>query len=210
MITNVTLRGDFIHVAVGCTDANGAAIDPSAAEAHFFRVSQLSGDLYPDESIGVEGVLTLAKKGGETGFYGAALELGGVDPGQFVVLFKATIGGTNTIAVDYLELGEDPHLYRCVANAVYANGANTLTVNAWLTDHGVTMVDPLDCTFTLYDDSGAEVFAGLTSNSPDGRGVFKLTKSAPGLSYDKSYYGKVEIYDGLRSFSSLVGLVTVE
>ena len=210
MLTHVTLRGDFIHVAIACTDANGAAIDPSAAEARFYKVSQTSGALSLDTRVGNNGVVTLTKQVTETGFFGGATEISGIAETQFVILFKATIGGTAAIAVDYLHLDEDPHLQGCVANAVYANATDTLTVNAWLTDHGHTVTEPYDCTFNLYDDTGAAVFAELTSTSADANGVFRFTKVAPGLAHDKSYYGKVEIYDLFGTHSSLIGLVTVE
>ncbi|HUW30987.1 MAG TPA: hypothetical protein VM223_05190 [Planctomycetota bacterium] len=210
MLTHVSVRGDFINAAIACTDVNGAAVDPSAAEARFYIVSQISGSPALDTRIGVNGVVALSKQAGETGFWGAAVETAGLGPNQYVVLFKAVIGGTASIAVDYLEIEEDMHLPGCVANAVYANSSDTLTVNAWLTDHGRTITDPIDCIFTLYNDAGAPVFSELFSDSPDANGVFRLTKTAPGLSHDRSYYGKVVIYNGIGLYSSLIGLVTVE
>jgi len=210
MLTHVTLRGDFINAAIACTDATGAAIDPSSAEARFYLVSQIDGSLSLDVRIGTDGVLTLAKQAGQTGFWGGAVDIATLDPAQYVILFKAVIGGTTSIAVDFLEIEEDPHLIGCVANAVYSNSADALTVNAWLVDQGRHVADPIDCTFTLYDDAGSPVFSELYSDSPDANGVFRLTKSAPGLSHDKTYYGKVDIYAVSGLYSSLIGLVTVE
>jgi len=210
MLTHVSVRGDFIHAAIACTDVNGAAVDPSAAEARFYMVSQINGGLGLDIRIGVNGVVTLTKQAGQTGFWGAAVEISGLGTPQYVILFKAVIGGTTSIAVDYLEIEEDMHLPGCVANAVYANSSDTLTINAWLTDHGRTITNPIDCIFTLYNDAGAPVFSELFSESPDSNGVFRLTKTAPGLSHDRSYYGKAVIYNGIGLYSSLIGLVTVE
>jgi len=211
VLTHVTVLGEFVHVAAGCTDADGEAVDPSAAVAKFFRVSQSDGSLFPDPNIGSNGVLTLAKEGDETGFWGAALEVAGLEAGQFVVLFRATIGGTETVGVDYLEVGEDPHLRECAANAVYANSSDTMTVNAWLVDHGRVVSDAAECLFTLFDDAGEEVLAEpLVSDAADENGVFRLTAEGPGLCHDRSYYGKVAVSDGLRTYSGLVGLVTVE
>jgi len=210
MLTHVSVRGDFIHAAIACTDANGAAIDPSSAEARFYLVSQVDGSPSLDTRIGVNGVVTLSKQAGQTGFWGGAVDIAPLAPAQYVILFKATIGGTTSIAIDFIEIDEDHHLIGCVANAVYANSSNTLTVNAWLSDHGRPVTDPIDCTFTLYNDAGAPVFSELFSDSPDANGVFRLTKTSPGLSHDKSYYGKVEIYTGTGLYSSLIGLVTVE
>ena len=210
MLTHVTVRGDYIHVAIACTDANGGAIDPTSAEARFYKVSQTSGALLLDTRIGTGGVLTLVKQADETGFYSASIEVAGLGETQYVLLFKAVIGGTNAIAVDYLHIDEDPHVRGCVANAVYANATDTLTVNVWLTDQGLAVTVPFDCTFTLYDDTGEAVFAALYSAECDANGVFRFTKAAPGLSHDQTYYGKVDIYDDYGIHSGLVGLVTVE
>jgi len=208
MLTRVTVRGDYLRICIACTDSFGAAVDPTQAQAYFFKVSQENGGLFLDTNIGSNGVMTLSKEGSHTGFYGAALDLGGLPPAQYVVLFKAEIDGVDAIAVDYLELGEDEHLYRCVANAVYDEEEDLLTVNAWLVDHSGTVSFPADVEFTLYDDTGTELFA-LTSFDADDNGVFRVTRSEPGLALAKAYYGKVEIYDGFEIYSSLVGLVTV-
>jgi len=208
MLTRVTVRGDYLRICIACTDLFGAAVDPAQAQAYFFKVSQENGGLFLDSNIGSSGVLTLSKEGSHTGFYGAALDLGGLPAAQYVVLFKAQIEGIDTIAVDYLELGEDEHLYRCVANAVYNEGDDLLTVNAWLVDHSGTVNFPADVEFTLYDDTGTELFQ-LASFDADDNGVFRVTRSEPGLTLGKAYYGKVEIYDGFEIYSSLVGLVTV-
>ena len=210
MLTQVTVLDGFVHVAVGCTDGDGGAADPVWAEVRFFRVSPMSGELVPATEFGVDGVVSLVKQASETGFYGAALNLDGVEPGQFVLLFRALIGGTSAINVDYLRVEGDGRERRCVANAVYSGESDALTVNAWLTCEGGCVEGALQCGFELYDDEGELVFDGLTSSEADGRGVFRLTRSAPGLAADRSYYGKVTIFDGLGIFSSLVGLVTVE
>lgn len=210
MITHVAVWADFVHLDVACTNAEGESTDPSSAQAIFYRVSDVTGSIYRYTPVGSSGVITLSKQDSQTGFYGAAVDVNALEVGQYVVFFKVTIDGINAIGIDYLALYEDPHLRACVANAVYANSADTITVNAWLVDHGNMVTAPVDCTFTLYDDSGSTVFSALFSDSADANGVFRLTKTAPGLAYDKSYYGKVEIYDGFGAYSSLVGLVTVE
>ena len=211
MLTHVTTRGDFIHVAIACTDATGAAVDPSCAEARFYKISQIDGSLSLDTRLGGgDGIVSLAKLHNETGFWGAAIDLAGLDHTWYVIFFKAVIGGTPTIAVDFLEIEEDPHLIHCVANAVYSNSTDILTVNAWLVDHGRPCTQPVDCSFTLYDDSGSPAFTELFSDTPDSNGVFRLTRQSPNLSHDRSYYGKVVIYNGFGLYSSLIGLVTVE
>ena len=210
MIAQVTVCGDFVRINVACTDIDGEATDPSSAEAYFYKVSELNGNLYRYTDVGNNGVITLAKQDDQDGFYGAAVEVALLDEGQYVVFFAVTINGIDSIGVDYMAATEDPHLRACVANAVYANSSDTLTVNAWVVDHGKMVTDPVDCEFTLYDDSGSPVFSPLTSDDPDDNGAFKLTKAEPGLEHDKSYYGKVEIYDGFNIYEGLVGLVTVE
>jgi len=210
MLTRVTVLDDYVHVAAGCTDVDGGAADPTWAEVRFYRMSPTTGELAAATEFGDDGVVSLVKQGGQTGFYGSTVSLSGVELGQFVLLFRALIGGTCGISVDYLRLEADGRERRCVANAVYSSESDVLTVNAWLTCEGICVDDALQCTFELYDDAGALVFDGLSSNEPDGRGVFRLTRSEPGLAADKSYYGKVSIFDGNGIFFSLVGLVTVE
>ena len=210
MITQVTALGNFVRINIACTAQERAAADPSSAEANFYKVSDNDGSLSLYTDVGTNGVITLVKQDSEDGFYGAAVDVDDLDEGQYVVLFKVTIDEIDSIGVDYLAVGEDPHLRACVANAVYSNSSDTLTVNAWVIEHGSMVTSPVDCEFTLYDDSGDAVFSPLTSDSADDNGVFRLTKAEPGLAHDKSYYGKVEIDDGFNIFTGLVGLVTVE
>jgi len=210
MLTRVTVVDGFVHVAVGCTDGSGGAADATWAEARFFWVSPLSGGLTPATSFGVDGVVVLSKQVNETGFYGAGVSLDLVEAGQYVVLFKALIGGTVSVGVEYLRVEGDPRVRCCVANAVYSNGSDTLTVNAWLVSDGQCVPVVLQCGFELFDDCGEVVFEELVSSEADDQGVFRLTRVGPGLAADRSYYGKVEIFDGFGVYSSLVGLVTVE
>ena len=167
MITQVTVLGNFVRINIACTDQEGAAVDPSSADANFYKVSDIDGSLSLYTGVGTNGVITLAKQDSEDGFYGAAVDVDDLDEGQYVVLFKVTIDEIDSIGVDYLAVGEDPHLRACVASAVYANSSDTLTVNAWVVEHGNMVTSLVDCEFTLYDDSGNAVFSALTSSSAD-------------------------------------------
>jgi len=210
MITQVYLTDQFVHLAIACTDASGAAVDPSAATASCYIVSQLTGALYLDERIGTAGVLPLAKLTSQLGFYGAAIEIGGVDANQYVVLFKATVNGIATIIVEQFRINVDPRLPQIVATAVYDEGTDALTISAWEHLQGQIDDEPLNCTVHVYDADGAEAFAHLTDDAPDAQGIFKLTKTAAGLDVSKSYYAVVTIYDGFVSRVAAVGIVNME
>jgi len=102
MITFVTYEGEFAFVAAACVDGEGAAVDPESAEAVVYEVSQLTGGLFRRVDIGNGGVLTLSKCDGQTGFFGASVDTALLGSGQYLVLFRATIGGVETIGVDQL------------------------------------------------------------------------------------------------------------
>jgi len=210
MITFVTYEGDFAFVAVACVDGAGAAVDPSSAEAVVYEVSQLSGNLTRCLAAGVDGVLTLSKIDGQTGFYGAALETSAIDSGQYVLLLRVVVGGVESVGVDYVFVDDERAVRSVVSNAVYDNADDVLRVNAWLVEGGAVVADASWCGFELYDSTGVLVFAGLESFSCDGNGVFRLEKAEPGLSHDRLYYGRVSVMRGSRVFVGFTGLVTVE
>lgn len=83
-----------------------------------------------------------------------------------------------------------------------------LTVNAWLERRGEVVEEPTSCSVTVYDDAGTEQFA-LSEDTPDAQGVFKVTKTSPGLEAGKSYYAKVAIEAGGQTYETVEGISTL-
>ena len=212
MITRVFTTGDFINVAIAACGSTGAAADPSAATASFYLISQVNGTVSLDTRISDDGVVTLAKQGSETGFFGAAVEISGLGAGQWVVLFKATIAGVDTIVTDYLCIDPDYRVSHVAACALYDAAADSLLVTAWLTLHGEIVTDPVDCTVTVYDETGTQVGDPLLDETCDARGVFRSTMADAGLTLGSGYYATVNVYAGaaVGNYTDVVPVIDVQ
>lgn len=104
MITQIKEGYDFIHIAVAVVDGDGKAVDPSAAEAWFYKVSQSDGSISLDTNIDSDGKVALAKQAGETGFYGGAIATSALSANEYVVLYKVTIDGIESITVEFFSI----------------------------------------------------------------------------------------------------------
>ncbi len=96
--------------------------------------------------------------------------------------------------------------YRGCANVGY--DGSTLTVNAWLEHRGEVVTNPSSCIVTIYDDAGTQQFE-LSDDSADAQGVFKMTRSSPGLAAGKSYYAKVQITASGSTYVTIEGVATL-
>ena len=212
MITRVFTTGDFINVAIAACGSTGAAADPSAATAWFYLISQVNGTVSLDTRISDDGIVTLAKQDNQTGFFGAAVEISGLGAGQWVVLFKATIAGVDTIVTDYLCIDPDYRVSHVAACALYDAAADSLLVTAWLTLHGEIVTDPVDCTVTVYDETGTQVGDPLLDETCDARGVFRSTMADAGLTLGSGYYATVNVYAGaaVGNYTDVVPVIDVQ
>jgi hypothetical protein len=91
----------YIHVAVACVDSTGAATDPTSAVVRVYSVSQING------ALSFVNEYTLTKQDDQTGFYGVAIPLATFTEELYVLLFKLTIAGVNTINVYYFSRNPD-------------------------------------------------------------------------------------------------------
>lgn len=96
--------------------------------------------------------------------------------------------------------------YRGCANIGY--DGSTLTVNAWLEHRGEVVTNPSNCIVTIYNDAGTQQFE-ISDDSSDAQGVFKMTKSSPGLTAGKSYYAKVQITASGSTYVTIEGVATL-
>lgn len=104
MITQIKEGYDYIHIAVAIVDSDGKVVDPSSAEALFYKVSQEDGSLSLDTNINGDGKVTLAKQGGQTGFYGSAIATDSLSANEYVILYKVTIGSIESITVEFFSI----------------------------------------------------------------------------------------------------------
>lgn len=91
--------------------------------------------------------------------------------------------------------------YRVLAVAAYKS--LVLTVIACLERSGQAITSCTSCTVTVYDADGAEQFE-ISDDTADAQGVFKLTKSSPGLTAGRAYYAAVAIAYSGKTYSRVI------
>lgn len=91
----------------------------------------------------------------------------------------------------------------------YDDTGDVLTILAWLEIEGEIVASPTSVAVDVLDEDGTNVFAQLTSSSPQTDGVFKLTQSAPGLTPAKSYQVKVAVVHNAITYTNIKNIVTV-
>jgi len=104
MITQVKVGQNYINVSIAITNNSGQRIDPTSAEAWFYKISQVDGSISLDTNIGGTGKLTLVKQGAQIGFYGASINISSFLETEYVILYKITADLAETITVEYLSI----------------------------------------------------------------------------------------------------------
>lgn len=222
-------RFDYQVECAGCLDYNGAVLvvehDPARTLDTLYHVLvRAAGTVQsPVEANTVSSVAAV-------GFTGYPYEAGILGPGDLLCWRGSSDDAlgllTRVVAFDGATLQWSPELpaapafgavfyvlprfladhHRAVANVGY-DGV-TLTVNAWLERRGELAPNPSSCTVTVYDDAGAQQFS-LTDAAPDAQGVFRMTKTSPGLAAGKSYYAKVAVAAGGATYLTIEGVATL-
>lgn len=90
----------------------------------------------------------------------------------------------------------------------YNPDTDVLTGLAWVERSNLVVAAPTSLSLTLYDDAGVALFTE-TDAAPDAQGFFKVTKSAPGLVADTSYYAVSTVTIGAVSVVFGKGAFTV-
>ena len=104
MITQIKQGKKFINVSIAITDGDGKSIDPSIAEAYFYKVSQVDGSISLDTNVNSDGKVTLLKQDNQVGFYGSLLSTESLLEAEYVILYKVTVNGIESITVEYLSI----------------------------------------------------------------------------------------------------------
>ena len=104
MITQVREGFRYVNVSVGITNNDGKAIDPVTAEAWFYKVSQADGSIALDTNINGTGKVSLSKQDSQTGFYGGSVNIVSLTEAEYIILYKVTIDGTETLTVESLSI----------------------------------------------------------------------------------------------------------
>jgi hypothetical protein len=149
MITQVKVGQNYINVSVAITNNSGQRIDPTNAEAWFYKISQIDGSISLDTNIGGTGKVTLLKQGAQIGFYGASINISSFSETEYVILYKITADVAETITVEYLsidlskkQIGEIKTDTTSIISTL-----STLVVNIWtygtrtLTSFGTLVAD---------------------------------------------------------------------
>jgi hypothetical protein len=111
MITQVKEGYNYINVSIAClSKSNGAAIDPTSAEAWFCRLNQATGAIALDTNIDTDGKVPLTKQISEIGFYGAGIPISTLTAGEYTVLYKITINSVDTIAVENFSIDDSKNV----------------------------------------------------------------------------------------------------
>ena len=104
MITQVKVGQKYINTSVAITNNDGAAFDPTSAEVWFYKISQIDGSISLDTNINGTGKVPLSKQDGQTGFYGASIDIASFLETEYIVLYKVLAESTETITVEYLSI----------------------------------------------------------------------------------------------------------
>ena len=106
MITQVKVSQKYVNVSVAIIDDNnsGNAVDPTSAEAWFYKISQTDGSLSLDTNIDGDGKVELLKQDSVVGFYGNSINIETLLEAEYVILYKVNIGIINTISVEYFSI----------------------------------------------------------------------------------------------------------
>lgn len=104
MITQIKVGKNYINISVAITNNTGVPIDPTMAEAWFYKVSQVDGSLSLDTNIDTNGKVTLIKQDNQTGFYGVSIPTSTLSEAEYVVLYKITAELSESITVEYLSI----------------------------------------------------------------------------------------------------------
>lgn len=126
-------------------------------------------------------------------------------------LFKAIY---RNVSISFPGLAEDIHDVResvhivPKATASFDSVTDILTINAWIEDDDVVIQAPTDATIDVLDADGDALFSSLVDNTPN-NGIFKVTKSSPGLVQNRTFFIKVKITHLGRTFESLRSFITI-
>lgn len=104
MITQVQVGHKYVNVSIAVTDDRGIPIDPVSVKAWFYKVSQTDGSLILDPNIGDNGILSLVKQDGHTGFYGNSVKTESLSKAEYTILFEVDFGTNKTITVDTVSI----------------------------------------------------------------------------------------------------------
>ena len=93
----------------------------------------------------------------------------------------------------------------------YDDLTDILIVEVTLSRNGAPVLAPelLTTTVTVYDSDDNAIFS-VSDLAPDGQGVFRLTKSTPGLIADRLYYTEVEVSTSAGTVTAQKGFHTTE
>lgn len=85
-----------------------------------------------------------------------------------------------------------PIIYSLQQNWSYNKTTDTLVGQVWIESQNLVVTSPTNCSVTWYDEAETAMFT-ITDPTPDARGVFQVTKSAPGLQGNKAYYAEAAV-----------------
>lgn len=133
-------------------------------------------------------------------------------PGLFNVVYRVFSDAGHTSLADY-EFSEDtvaaltppdePQL-----GASYDETGDQLRIDTWLLRRGAQVLTVTACEVRVYDADDNLLFT-LTDSAPDGQGVFRMVKTAPGLVENVNYSCAVKItlpthvIEGRRGFKTV-------
>ena len=121
MLLKVNLSEDYINISFTCSDSAGNPVDPdSDPTVTFYKINDAHDDIEIDTTIGVSGVVTLAKQNSVTGFYGAVVDISGITSNiQYillgvVVINTITLRQTSNLMIEGVDIDADT-----IADAVW-------------------------------------------------------------------------------------------
>jgi len=116
LINQVRVGHKYVNISVAITNDEGVAFDSLNAEAWFYKISQVDGTISLDTNINGTGKVGLSKQDGQTGFYGASIDISSFLETEYVILYKVTAESTETITVEYFSIDSSKYLIADIWN----------------------------------------------------------------------------------------------
>lgn len=188
-----------------------------AVEAELGDVVKLSllltdgdGSLYPDVTIydsnNVIAVPATALAHVGLGFY--AVNWTPSSAGSYRAVYRVFSDAPRTVLADYersldlISVAVPPD--EVMLGAAYDNTLDELRIDVWVLRRGQSVLTVTSASVSVYDADDNLLYT-LTDSAPDGQGVFRIIKPAPGLAEDRLYVCVVNITTTTHSASGKKG-----
>jgi len=132
--------------------------------------------------------------------------------GTYSAVYRVFEDAPRTIPADYErsmdQISIDVPPDEVMLGAVYDNVADELRLEAWVLRRGQSVLAVTSASISIYDADDNLMYT-VTDLAPDGQGVFRIIKPAPGLIEDRLYVCAINITMPTHSVSGKKGFKVI-